>query len=69
MEYLVAAGLVVIVLAIWAGVDALYRKRGLRNDDQPRTTCQGCQCGGEDTCVTRAKSSLRRIDDGPAPRP
>lgn len=63
MEYLVVVGLVVVVLAIWAGVDALYRKRGLRNDDQPRTTCRGCQCGGEDTCVTRAKAETPPTDD------
>ncbi|GAB6096056.1 hypothetical protein JCM14469_23090 [Desulfatiferula olefinivorans] len=63
MQYLVAVGLVVGILALWAGVDALYRKRGLRSDDQPRTTCRGCQCGGEDTCVSRAEASLRRKED------
>jgi hypothetical protein len=55
MQYLVAIAIIVVFLAIWVGVDALSRKRGLTNPDKPRTTCQDCQCGGNDTCQIQDK--------------
>lgn len=55
MQYLAAVGLVVFFLALWVGVDYLSQKRGLRNYDEPRITCQGCQCGGTDTCQIQGK--------------
>lgn len=51
MQYLAGIVIVAVFLVIWIGVDALSRKRGLRNPDEPRVTCTNCQCGGGDaTC-------------------
>ncbi|MBU1169010.1 MAG: hypothetical protein KKD44_05540 [Proteobacteria bacterium] len=62
MQYLVAAGLIVFFLAIWIGVDYLSQKRGLRNYDEPRITCTGCQCGGTDTCQIKGKEEKGQDD-------
>lgn len=49
MEYLAGILIVAVFLVIWIGVDVLSQKRGLRNADEPRITCTGCQCGGSDS--------------------
>ncbi len=51
MAYLIAAGIVAVFLALWLGVDALYRKKGFKNRPAPPGACHDCRCGGADRCV------------------
>lgn len=44
MQYLVAAGLVLFFLALWIGVDALYRKKGFKDRQGRSTACPDCTC-------------------------
>ncbi|MFA6012561.1 MAG: hypothetical protein WC799_21395 [Desulfobacteraceae bacterium] len=46
MQYLIAAGIVLFFLAVWVGVDTLYRKNGFKDRQGRSTACPDCSCGG-----------------------
>ena len=57
MQYLAAAVVVACFLALWVGIDALSRKRGLGNHNKSSSACPGCGCGGIERCERKDEDS------------